>query len=1419
MRFCVTVKMSDKTSRYVVEVIGLEQLRAWSAEQATLEKRALAVQRAMMQTAAASERFDVAAKQSTLATARLNTEVARAAEIAARMADSQGRLSTQTQAATRSSDNFLLSMLKYRAVSAVFQGIESAVGDVISKLNEYDKQAARVSRVTGAGGRPLALAAMQNEAIRTGSNDIRAQGEAYYQLSISIKNNQQLLDAYKTTMALVVGQEGEARESARALVTIHALFREELNRTIPVGEQYQRIGELVSMVWKNGNLELPEFIQTLKYLGPVMKGVQADLSQTFAIAQGFSELGMRGRMIGTGFGSLVQQVAGKSDTINAKLQAKGFQPIQLFQNEHGGLDVVKTIDLIVQHMQALTGQSRQTYAEIVGGSKNSIRTLEALDAEATNKMKASLIEYQAALAGKTHLATDLLKASTDTFVDQFHRAWNGVIFGISNGIDLLDHRLLNLKAGLKDFADTMERASGAKTYNLTEGNLLKTEGPYDHAVHMMGITEGILGLVNNRNKSNNVVDPNRVPLDDIRAALTDSQYGAMRTLLHPRHDAYTSSEADYVTLQDLHNLETSLGGEAARFRPMDPAQRTSAALSSARLEGTPNAAGAAIAEHLKDAIETPAFQASCAYFASEVMKKAGLAVPEMGSAHGLRDYLVAHGAQQVPNNQLQPGDFLLFKGKQYGTGKDTNGDGYHAALYEGNGMMRQSSGIGSGHVTDRPLTDFAHLTAYRLTSAFVGYDASGLISPEKQADEKRQKSLEALRDHQRMMQDDFRAAEKSLNDFQKDLDHPLDPKAFDAKLAPLVTAYEAAKQRLIEITRAVAATENDPATLRNIKKDRLVSDPDTDEARKKNRQQYLDSQKDRGEYFADQAVKSYGLFSPMAEYRAHEAQNAAVAAELAKNGQGPDLWRLQAGDTGPMASLVEKRQPQFEALTEAARQAMDIFDRILGPQAQQSNYVSGVTQGTSARIRALQLSMHPSSIFTDHTSEETGVAQGTVSILQKAIADLSAVAQPSKETSDALRELKDQLAQATYAVANLKDVAKAAEFQKSLKQIDTAYDETVRGISTRRKPRTTNENSIFGFEDRKLLDLVSAAADVLTVKKALPFYVGKEGDVAGAQKNLDEAGQRERQYRQEYADSEYFQQRDRLTGYATTAAVGLYKGEKPTAILKNIGDDVVTSSITKFIKGMFDPQVNALGQNTDAVKGLTAAMNGTGGAGQAGGAKTGNLMGLLGIAGGLAATSLVHGRSIGGGASAGDVTADGKPVGRGAGVPTSGNFGGGKGATTGNIANAALGAYGIFTAGQQNGPLAGAVGGAVGGASIGASFGPAGGLIGAGIGGLLGLFGGLFGGHHHQDTTARDMNPAATYAPEGFAYEAYRFRATGQLPTNTQLGLNLQQQNQPIQVVVSLDGMKQILTSTINGATTTAAASLGNTFPNLSRPI
>jgi hypothetical protein len=106
--------MSDKRTRYVIEVVGLDQLRQWSAEKATLEKRALAVERALLQTAAASERFDTAAKQSQLATARLNTEMARTAEIAERAAAADQRLALEQERLRQGAERLTLEQERLR---------------------------------------------------------------------------------------------------------------------------------------------------------------------------------------------------------------------------------------------------------------------------------------------------------------------------------------------------------------------------------------------------------------------------------------------------------------------------------------------------------------------------------------------------------------------------------------------------------------------------------------------------------------------------------------------------------------------------------------------------------------------------------------------------------------------------------------------------------------------------------------------------------------------------------------------------------------------------------------------------------------------------------------------------------------------------------------------------------------------------------------------------------------------------------------------------------------------------------------------------------------------------------------------------------------------------------------------------------
>ncbi|GEM_PF-3603087 len=158
--------------------------------------------------------------------------------------------------------------------------------------------------------------------------------------------------------------------------------------------------------------------------------------------------------------------------------------------------------------------------------------------------------------------------------------------------------------------------------------------------------------------------------------------------------------------------------------------------------------GAEIVKHAGDAIKTPAGQASCAYFASAVMKAAGAKVPGSASAKGLRDSMVASGAVPHPASEAKAGDVIIWKGRRYGAIKDADGQGYHAGIAMGDGTVRASSG---GRVRTMPIYDAAHATAYTLPGAGGASDSSIVAAARRNlalqlAVERGEKALKARED-------------------------------------------------------------------------------------------------------------------------------------------------------------------------------------------------------------------------------------------------------------------------------------------------------------------------------------------------------------------------------------------------------------------------------------------------------------------------------------------------------------------------------------------------------------------------------------------------------------------------------------------------------------------------------------------------
>jgi TP901 family phage tail tape measure protein len=138
------------------------------------------------------------------------------------------------------------------------------------------------------------------------------------------------------------------------------------------------------------------------------------------------------------------------------------------------------------------------------------------------------------------------------------------------------------------------------------------------------------------------------------------------------------------------------------------------------------ALGSAIAQQAAKAVYAGKTDASCAFFASQVLKTAGVKMESTGGAKALRDKLEGAGAKGKPFAEAKPGDVVIQRGASFGVQKFTEGKervGYHAGIYLGGGMMRDSSG---GATRTRRMTNAAASTFYTVPDALSGGVSAGV---------------------------------------------------------------------------------------------------------------------------------------------------------------------------------------------------------------------------------------------------------------------------------------------------------------------------------------------------------------------------------------------------------------------------------------------------------------------------------------------------------------------------------------------------------------------------------------------------------------------------------------------------------------------------------------------------------------------
>lgn len=365
------------------------------------------------------------------------------------------------QGANALGGSLLGTMLRYRAVGAVFQGIETAVHGVVTAMFEMEKQAARVQRVSAPGSSPLIRATITEEVARTGA-DAKDVGEAYYQLNTQLKNTDDQFKALQATMNLVVGTEVDSREAARGMLQIYNQFPDAFDKSVSPGERLARISNLLALTWKDSSAELSDVLGSLKYLAPVAEATGDSLANVLAIVSGGTIKGQRGRMLGTGFSQVLLTLAKKYQTDlpgGPGIQDKDgtvYHFKMVFHEDGKSIDSLKTLMNMVAAVNSEAAKSpeiaRKMQLAIFGniqgfraGATQSIKDIQNMEAAAQRNTEETK---------RTTEASNQLRKTMDTTAQNFQKVWGGAITMISNLVDTT-----GLRSIFSSWAGDLQRAA------------------------------------------------------------------------------------------------------------------------------------------------------------------------------------------------------------------------------------------------------------------------------------------------------------------------------------------------------------------------------------------------------------------------------------------------------------------------------------------------------------------------------------------------------------------------------------------------------------------------------------------------------------------------------------------------------------------------------------------------------------------------------------------------------------------------------------------------------------------------------------------------------------------------------------------------------------------------------------------------
>jgi TP901 family phage tail tape measure protein len=1281
--------------------------------------------------------------------------------------------------ATKEHQNALVSTigsyLRFRIAAGVFMEIQSAVQSATAAMKEYDLQTSRALRATGERGnqRGIAGAELQYGAAVSGRS-IKDVGEVNYQLSTFIPDVTTRVSAFNDAMKLLVGTQGDARETTRLLIQLYAQFGDQMSSNLTPAQKLHGISEMIATAFKDANAEVGELAQSLKYLGPTAVAARVPLEQVMGLITALTGEGQRGRVSGTGASAILVNLIKKyNDDLKGVVVGDyvyKFNKIFFTDGPNKGmLDMVSTIKEIADIARHLPTAEADKFITAVGGSNQAIRILGAAESQTAIHNITVEVERMAWAAHQDKGALEALDAQMKTTFDvKAARAWNGVINEVTAEFSTLLAKVLGVKDGLDGLNAAFARLSKQRLDTQLQQRELMTETPGLHAERISEFATQLRGMRGMRPSPGVITGWGQAagPNVDFGATVLE-----IRAMYHDLAQQEASRAAGWRPGGLLGAKEYMQFGPPARAYQIDQDMQQrfqryenliNTMVAAMRDQGVPLASGGRITQGVLD------------QFLGKLDAVMRLHPPSSERPDNGAGTLPGFGQMYIdPSDPTANMTWALHHVKTPAALKREAAQRAAAARKALEEQIKAASEVKAK--LDEQLREIMEDNDVDIANQLKAITEPWRIATFKLAALKKdQRTIQQMQSgHDVLSQDkakvgdaligDAQALRKTMFSYYLDLD-PNDP-----KLDALAKTIDAVDYRSAQQSR-------DPHRLATMF-----------DAQHKGSVKELQDAREKGKKDTD----------------------------------------LPSGETDPYDRIIKRHLEQITLQYQTALGDNELgvgYGMGIDPQAQRRGLLQRNAAATAGRLQSLQaLRVFEGGKEDNKLETEIAAAAKELNKFAYELSKLDAD-EAIKKFSESLSLVEKRTAQSRFELG-LQGGRAAGQSEDSYRRQQFGPLQGELQIALRNQQGVIDAYAKRGSqaytpeEQRAKDDAMQRASN----------------EVSTAVHNLSTAINEE--YNRKY-DAAHSSIEGSVQGAILDFAHGRKgAGSALGSIANQFFDAALLKTLKPFtdpLVGALSQQLVAVKENTKSVNALTQTMGGTAPNNTATGGTLGGSPGRIGdvgtVIGATAALATIFGATAKGTPSFAPtwdspIFDPSQTPGRVSGFPGSGAYKAAGGMPTGNFSGKGWGkagtylgygmaAIGAFEAGQQGGPLTGAVSGAL----AGASFGP----IGAAVGGVVGLLGGLFGGHHHTpQQDQRDKNPGLFNSPSDFVYDAYRYRATGQYPTAGSLGMTGGAFNGGPAVIINhfSDGVKTATTKALANAVSLGVSGQANHTVDIHSPV